>query len=217
MVAKSSIADRFITPPAAVLSGRSRLVRFTRQDAAALVRMGIIPEDASTELLNGLIVLTDRSTQGEDILRVGHAHRTTVERLSNLRSAINNTERHVECQQPLACSNTHEPQPDFMVIRGTITELDEDGPTAGDAFCVVEVADSSYERDAGEKLEGYARAGVVQYVIINLRNRTAEVYSVPDVAAGTYPSPEIVREGQTISLRVGNDDVFAVALIDLLP
>jgi Uma2 family endonuclease len=82
---------------------------------------------------------------------------------------------------------------------------------------VIEVADSSYEKDAGEKLFGYARAGIPQYIIINLRNRTAEVYTNPDQASGTYAAPQIVSPQQSLPLRVGEAEFFAVSLVDLLP
>jgi hypothetical protein len=211
-----SSSARFLEPPPAVLNGRSRLVKFTRRDAAELVRLGIIPEDASTELLNGLIVLTDRAATGEDVLRIGKRHRNAVENLSDLRSQINSSSRHVQSQQPLACGEFNEPQPDFMVIRGRKEDLDDDHPAAEDAYCVIEVADSSYERDAGEKLVGYARAGVVQYVIINLRNRTAEVYTKPDMAAQTYAPPLIIGASESVSIRIGDDEYFTVRLDQIL-
>ena len=84
-------------------------------------------------------------------------------------------------------------------------------------ICVIEVADSSYERDSGEKLIGYARAGIRQYIILNLRNRTAEVYTNPDTAAGTYPPPKVIAEGDPLSLRVGEAEHFDVRLAELLP
>jgi Uma2 family endonuclease len=217
MVASSkTIAERFVPPPEPFIAGRWRVPRFTRSDAEAMVRLGIIPEDATTELLNGLVVLVDRSARDQDPTMIGQDHRKCVEKLSALRKKIDHEQRHVESQQPLVCTETHVPQPDFMVLRGTVDDYD-DLPTAADAFCVVEVADSSYERDAGEKLAGYARAGVQQYVIINLRNRTAEVYTAPNIAAGTYPPPAIVAENLQLSLRVGDAEFFTVALAALLP
>jgi hypothetical protein len=213
---KSALADRFAAPPEPLITGRWRLIRLTRKDADAMVRMGIIPEDASTELLNGWIVLKDRSARDQDPSIIGQDHRKCVERFSALRKAIDNVHRHVETQQPLDCSDTHVPEPDFMILRGTLDAY-VDLPTAADAFCVIEVADSSYERDVGEKLGAYAKAGVQQYVIINLRNRTAEVYTNPNAAAGTYPPPQIVAEGETLHLRAGEDEVFAFALIEALP
>ena len=217
MVAKSqSLEERFVPPPAPFLEGRWRVPRFTRKDVETLVRQGIIPEDASTELLSGLVVLKDRARRGEDPLTIGSDHRRSVERLSNLRSRINNPSRHVQSQQPLVCGETHVPEPDSAVIRGRLEDY-PDNPEAADAWCVVEVADASYERDAREKLAGYARAGVAQYVILNLRNRTAEVYTNPDTAAGTYPAPRVVRDGEVLSLRVGEGEVFDIRLSDVLP
>lgn len=216
MVASQKTMQRFAPPPVPLLDGRWRVWRFTRADAEALMRQGFIPEDATTELLSGLIVLKDRSARGEEPHMIGKEHTVTVERLSDLRSLINNDRRHVESQQPLACSDIHQPEPDFMVLRGKLEEY-TDLPTGPDTFCVVEVADSSYERDVGEKLRGYATAGVRQYIIINLRNRTAEVYTDPDRAAGTYAPPRVIEAGGTLALRVGEEEDFDVRLSDILP
>ena len=107
------------------------------------------------------------------------------------------------------------PEPDFAVIRGTLDEY-TDLPAAIDAFSVVEVAAASYERDTGEKRVGYARAGVAQYIVLNLRNRTAEVYATPS-SAGVYPPPQVVGEGQSLLLRVGENDFLPIPLTDILP
>ncbi len=198
------------------VAGRPPPVRFTRHDVEAMVRMGIVPEDASTELLFGVLVHTDRADRGADPLSIGQGHRVCVEKFSRLRSDIDDAARHVESQQPLVSTETHTPQPDFMVLRGRLEDY-ADLPTAADVFCVVEVADSSYERDAGEKLFGYARAGVRQYVIVNLRNRSAEVYANPDVAAGTYRPAVVVAADGVLALAVGGAETFDVPLSDLLP
>lgn len=210
------VVDRFATLPEPLLAGRWLVPRFTCADVDALLRLGIIPEDSTTELLNGLIVLKDRSAPGEEPEMISRAHTKCVERFSDLRTRINDSRRHVLSQQPLVCSATHMPEPDFMVVRGTLDDY-EDRPTAADAFCVVEVADSSYERDSGLKLRAYAAAGVQHYVIVNLRNRTAEMYVGPDAVAATYAAPTIVREGEVLSLRVGVDEQLDVRLNDVLP
>lgn len=181
-----------------------------------MVRQGIVPEDASTELLDGMIVLKDRSARDQDPTMIGPDHRNSVERLSSLRKIIDSDLRHVESQQPLVCSEIHQPEPDFMVLRGRLEDY-SDLPTAADAFCVIEVADSSYERDTGEKLVGYARAGIQQYIVLNLRARVAEVYTSPDWEAGTYPAPQIVPPEGELFLRVGPDESLAVPLLTLLP
>jgi Uma2 family endonuclease len=180
------------------------------------MRMGIIPEDASTELLNGMIVLKDRSARDGDPMTIGNDHRICVQRFAKLSARIDNELRHVESQQPLVCSDIHVPEPDFMVLRGTL-ESYTDLPVAADAYCIAEVADSSYERDSGTKLVAYARAGVEQYIIINLRNRTAEVYMSPNESTGTYAAPLTLSVNDSLSLRVGDIDRFEVPLSELLP
>jgi Uma2 family endonuclease len=181
-----------------------------------MMRLGIVPEDATTELLDGVITLKDRSAYGGNPARVGVAHVHCVESLADLGSFISDDERHTQTQQPLVCSDTHVPEPDFAVIRGTLDDY-TDVPAAADAFCVIEVADASYERDAGDKLRGYARAGVEQYIIINLRNRTAEIYAQPDLGAGTYPPPTVVAADATLSLRVGQSEFHSVPMSRILP
>ena len=198
------------------VAGRPPPVRFTRHDVDAMVQMGIVPEDASTELLDGLLVHTNRAKFGEDPLTVGDDHTKCVEQMSDLRTQINTDARHVRSQTPLVCSDTHEPQPDFFVERGRLRDYTSK-PTAADVFCVVEVADSSYEQDSGPKRTAYARANVPQYVIVNLRNRTAEVYIEPDVVAGTYAGPTIVMADGVLTLIVGLGAGFDVPLAELLP
>ena len=195
-------------------------VRFTVSDALKMVQHQILPEDARIELLDGLLVYRDRfdlGGGGGGQIVPGVKHSFVIKALTQLTFRINNARRHLMTQDTLICSDTHAPICDGTILRGTLDDYRDRLPTAADALCVIEVADSSYERDAGEKLIGYARAGVAQYVIINLRSRTAEIYTTPEAAAGTYPPPQVVAEGQTLSLRIGEDEFYSVELAALLP
>jgi len=191
-------------------------VRFTFTDAQAMVRQGILPEDSTVELIHGELLYRDRfDLRGDEVVE-GFKHNFVVARIGKLSASLDSRERHLRTQSTLKCSETYAPIPDAVVLRGELEDY-SDVPTAADAFCVVEVADSSYERDAGEKLEGYARAGIRQYIMINLRNRTAEVYSEPNVAGGTYPSPVVHTPAEMLRLRVGEADEFGVLVESLLP
>ena len=48
---------------------------------------------------------------------------------------------------------------------------------------LIEVADSSLERDLMEKLPRYARAGIPEVWIVNLNDETIEVYRQPNFTA----------------------------------
>ncbi len=54
-------------PPASWLANRRMSqVLLTRQDVETMMRSGIVPEDATTELLHGVLLHTDRSHVGEN-------------------------------------------------------------------------------------------------------------------------------------------------------
>jgi hypothetical protein len=224
-------ADPFPPPPEWVAARRSSQVLLTVKDVEAMVKAGVVQEDATTELLHGVLLYTDRAAQGfnpsmhiaatngsnpvrpkGDQAVEGPDHNYAVSGLADWASVVNSPLRHLRTQSTLICSDTHAPVPDGVVLSGPRTDYRGRRPAAADAFCVIEVSDSSYERDTGEKLFGYARAGVVQYVVINLRNRTAEVYITPDTSAGTYAPPLIVGASESISIRVGNEEYFTVRL-----
>lgn len=56
-----------------------------------------------------------------------------------------------------------------------------------------------------------------KYIVINLRNQTAEVYANPDTTAGTYAPPQIIPADGTLSLRIGEAEMFPLPLINILP
>ncbi len=147
----------------------------------------------------------------------GPKHRLCVRLLTKLVAKVGSELRHAQIQLPVVCGDDQMPEPDFAIIRGADREYTDKLPTASDTLCVVEVADSSLERDEEEKLPIYATAGVPQYIILNLRDRTAEVYTVPNTAIGTYPPPTVITEGGIVSFSVAADEVLAVPLVDLLP
>lgn len=192
-------------------------VRFTVSDTLEMVERGILPEDGRIELLDGSLVYRDRfDLRGDEIVE-GPKHTYVIAAIAQLSPRIDNERRHLRTQSTLICSETHAPVPDGLFLQGALSDYRDRLPTATDAFCVIEVADSSYERDTGEKLTGYAKAGVRQYVVINLRARTAEVFVDPDASKGIYPPPQIVAENENLSLHVAMEELFTFALAELLP
>jgi hypothetical protein len=197
---------------------RDGLFKFTSADAERMVKLGILPEDSTVELLGGVLVHRDcGSSKGEPGVP-GLEHDYVVSTIADLNPRIANPSRHLRTQISVMLPGNYSPIPDAVVLRGPLTAYRERQATAADVLCLIEVADTSYARDAGEKLAAYARAGVPQYVIVNLRDRTAEVYAGPDVAAGTYPPPVVVPGvGGTLLLHVGEGETFSVDLAALLP
>jgi len=233
VAATPTISDPFPPPTDWIATRTAFQVLLTVKDVQAMVKAGIVPEDSTMELLHGVLLYVDRADAGDPPLDPreyvrrfdlkggvaveGADHNYVLSGLAELSSSINSPDRHLRTQSTFICSETHAPIPDGMILRGPRTAYRGKHPVAAGAYCVIEVADSSYEKDSGEKLFGYARAGIPQYIIINLRNRTAEVYANPDQAAGTYPPATIVTEEQRLDLRVGDAELFSVDLASLLP
>jgi Uma2 family endonuclease len=221
MVAPSTIGKSLAFDPAMIpasaLAGRGPLVQFSVDEVMAMIRKGSVVEDATTELLNGFIVHVDRSSYGGDPAMHSPGHRKCVRLLTALVGRIDTPTRHTQIQLPIVCGDRQMPEPDFAVIRGSDSDFTDRLPNAGEALCVIEVADSSLERDRDEKQPIYARAGVQQYIIINLRNRTAEIYSEPDMIGGTYTSRFVITDQDLLLLRVGATEIFSVRLADVLP
>ncbi len=82
-------------------------------------------------------------------------------------------------EDPVRIPDFDEPEPDIAVVRGPEDLYQDRLPEAKDLALVVEVADSSLERDRGGKRNAYARARVPIYWIVNLVERQIEVYTQP--------------------------------------
>jgi Uma2 family endonuclease len=221
MVANSTIKKPWVFEPAMIppsaLAGRGALMQFTVEDVLTMIHRGSVIEDATTELLNGFIVHVDRSSYGGDPAMHSPGHRKSVRLLTNLVGRIDSGVRHAQIQLPIVCGDLQMPEPDFAVIRGIDGDYTDRLPQGSEALCVVEVADSSLERDRDEKKPIYARANIQQYIIINLRNRTAEVYTDPNTTNGSYVLRLIITEQESLAIRVGEEETLTIRLSDLLP
>jgi Uma2 family endonuclease len=104
------------------------------------------------------------------------------------------------------------------VVEGSPRDPAGTHPT--DALLVVEVADTSLRFDRAEKAAVYARAGIRDYWIVNLRDRVLEVHREPAPMA----EQPLGRRYRSITRHTGEDAVsplFApgvrVAVADLIP
>ena len=210
------MTTHYVEPPPSARLTRS-IVRMNASQYHRMLEQGIIPEDASTELLNGIIVHKDRSDSGGDPMGHGPRHRLIVRLLTRLVSRIDSSDRHLQIQLPIRLSLISEPEPDGAVILGPDRQFADDLPGAEHVASVIEVADSSLERDAEEKHRAYAGAGIPQYVIVNLRENKLEIHSAPEPASGRYTSIRRAGKGETFELHLGGGRFLEIIADDLLP
>jgi hypothetical protein len=195
---------------------RLRLLPLTLDQYHRMIETGILPEDASIELLEGMLVPKDRGDAGADTMVVGEQHAYVVNQLARLLVRLDRTRMYIQTQQPIVIAEAGgEPEPDAAIVLRPIDALGK--PTAADVSCVIEVAGSSLERDRTTKLRHYARGGIPQYVIVNLVERIAEEYLQPNPSEGTYAKSVNAGIGESLRLHLEGEERLTVPVADLLP
>ena len=110
---------------------------------------------------------------------IGSLHEVTVDRLTewSIRS-LPEGKVWVRVQNSIGLLEVESaPEPDLAwVVR---RDYSQGRPTAADVLLVIEVAESSLGYDCGEKADLYAAAGVNDYWVVNLPDRSIEVRRDP--------------------------------------
>lgn len=137
--------------------------------------VGILAADDRVELLDGEIIR---------MAPIGSRHAWTVDELADRFRAAAGGRARVSQQNPLVLAEHDEPQPDLMLLRSRHEGYRDALPTAADALLIVEVADTTLDRDLTLKVPLYARHGVPEVWVIDLAGRRLFVFTAP--AEGGY-------------------------------
>jgi hypothetical protein len=193
------------------------VVGLTIDQYVSMIKTGILREGAPIELIDGFLVRKDRSKAGEDSMTIGFDHVWAVQNLLIVLAAVSQYGGHVRLQQPIAIPPDSVPEPDGAITRGTIDDYQKRYPTAADLPCLIEVADSSLQYDRLTKKRIYARAGIAQYVLINLIERLVEVAESPAPANETYARESILKPGEIVHFSTGQGRAIDIEVARLLP
>ncbi len=165
-----------------------------------MIEAGVFDDDERAELLEGVIVSV--SPQGAD-------HALMVERLCDPAFVNLPTDFVVRCQLPLSLSDGDEPEPDVAVIGRDIPRSRREQPTT--ARLIYEVASESLRKDREVKAPLYARSGIPEYVIVNIKDECLEVHRDPDPVHGVYRTLETLTRERTFSSASVPGLTFSVA------
>jgi Uma2 family endonuclease len=145
---------------------------------------------------------------------IGQGHAGLVNGLTRVLVMACGEQAVVSVQNPLRLDGLNEPQPDVVVLRPR-DDLYQHGPPPGpaDVLLLVEVADSSLRYDRVVKLPLYARAGIGEVWIVDLRRRAVDVHrtAVEDgyATVETYGPDDTVTLGLAPEIAVALRRVFA--------
>jgi Uma2 family endonuclease len=181
--------------------------RWRRAEYDRLVDLGMFVGER-LELLDGLLVVREPQSSPHAAMatHIGHALATAF-----------GSGWHPRLRSPLALDDESEPEPDVAIVAGS--PLDYVGAHPSTAALVVEVAESSLKLD---RVKGglYARAGIGDYWIANLVDRTLEVHREPHPAPESthgwvYRSIEHLRPPATVTPLAA--PAARILVVDLLP
>ena len=184
---------------------RDPIWRLSVQQYHEMIRAGILTDDDQVELLEGwLIYKMPKKPQ----------HRIATRLTQKALEAIIPAGWYVDAQEPITLADS-EPEPDVMVARGATKDYFDRHPGAQDIALLVEVADSTLERDRGTKKRMYARAGIPVYWIVNLVDSTCEVFSQPSDETADYVNVQVYDVSDLISVVIDNQIAGQIQVQDL--
>ncbi len=179
--------------------------RFTVEQYHQMIDCGVLAEDAPVELLSGCLV--QKMTKNPP-------HRLCTRLVREALDAIVPNGWYVETQEPITLSDS-EPEPDLAIIQGNPRDYPDRHPTATEVALIIEVADSTLERDRTIKQMIYAAAGIPEYWIINVRDRQIEIHRSPlqNKENYRYQQKLIVTQGP-IEIILNNQLIGSILIDD---
>jgi Uma2 family endonuclease len=160
-----------------------------------MIDTGVIDRESRVELLDGYLV---------EIEEMNPAHVDRMDALNERLVSQFRTRARISCQNSVELPNDGRPQPDFALVRrdrpaGQYTQPE-------DVYLLIEVADTSLQKDRELKTMIYARDGIAEYWILNLKTNQLEVYRDPEEAR--YTTTFVLKSGQLATCLAFPDEAI---------
>lgn len=158
----------------AMAGHEARTRRFTRAEYERLIDLGVFQPGEPIELIGGDLMVAEPQSS---------AHYTAIQKTATALRAAFGPGWDVRAQGPISLDDESEPEPDLAVVAGEPDDYARAHPSR--PALTVEVAESSLGMDRQHKGSLYARAGLLDYWVLNLVGRVLEAYRqpVPDASA----------------------------------
>ena len=141
--------------------------RWTVAEYHQIISSGIITPDTPVELINGQII---------EMVPQQPPHAATTDEGGDYLNALFLGKAKVCVQLPATLPPDSEPEPDFAIVKIDANLYRDRHPGPNDIYLIIEVADSTLQKDRQYKSTLYAQAGIPEYWIINLKQNQVIVY-----------------------------------------
>ena len=149
--------------------------RITVDEYYRMAEVGLLASDARVELIEGEVI---------DMAPIGSEHGSVVDQLTHLLTRAVGGQAIVRVQGAVRLSRMSEPEPDVALLKPRADFYRHEQPTGSDTLLIIEVSDSTLRYDREIKVPLYARHGVPEVWIVDLRNSRVLFHRSP--VAGEY-------------------------------
>lgn len=175
---------------------------FSVKEYHRLAEVGILTAEDRVELINGEII-TMNPIKSKHASINDHLFEWLVTDLVG--KAI------IRSQNPIHINDYSEPEPDLAIVKFQTHRYKSAHPVPKEIFWVIEVADSTLQKDRTIKRKMYEQAGIPEYWIINIQEEQVEVYR--NLSKGKYHEHSIFKPGEEVRFEFLNfeltvEDVF---------
>lgn len=181
-----------------------KLRRISVAEYDQMIGSGVFDENDPIELINGVII---------EKMPKGTRHSSANDRVTRIFYKTFGDDVIIRNQNPIWLDDFSEPEPDIVLAAPRKDEYENSHPTPREIYLILEVSDSTLGYDRTTKGEAYARAGIRQYLVLNIQEGTLEDYREP--SAGGFQSKQTLRAGKTFNLVAFPEISFNVT--DFLP
>ena len=174
--------------------------RFTVEEYHRMGEAGVLDE-ARVELIDGEIY---------NMSPINSPHSGTVKWLNRLLNRLLGDEFIISIQDPITLNSLSEPEPDVAILKMREDFYTDSHPQPEDVLLLIEVADTSLEKDKRVKLPNYAQAGISEVWIMDINEQCIEVYTHPWEDTYRNKSTYLINEVMETTLLGGRavKDIF---------
>jgi Uma2 family endonuclease len=180
--------------------------RFSVGEYQRMIDTGVLAEDEHLELLDGAIVPMSPTSP---------RHAAHVARLGEMLRSVLGSQAQVREEKAIVLEPASQPEPDLAIVRPRGDFYASSHPRAADVLLLIEVADTSLERDRGVKLAIYGGAGIRVVWVLDLPGDRLWIASEP-YAGGYRAIAEYGRSHGTTRLPIPGASGASVNVDDVL-
>jgi Uma2 family endonuclease len=194
-----------ISPSAPTLTGNFngqnvKLRPITVEKYDAMIESGVFDENDQVELLNGALV---------DKMPKGNEHSIYNDIVATYFIQKFGDKVYVRNQNPIWLDDFSEPEPDVVLVKPPFNKYFKARPTPEEIYLILEVSDTTLGYDRNTKGEAYSRAGIRQYLVMNVQEKTIEDYRQPSTDG--YQFKQTYRIGEEFNLVAFPEITIAVS------